>query len=73
MILVATTPELPANVGFPWGDMIEYTNTENRGVGLALNAVHEQLCVLADLTRIQIEQGLALTRRVNAMQQAVGG
>lgn len=47
---------LPENTGFPWNDMISLTNEGSRGVGLALSAIHDQLCVVADLLCILIQE-----------------
>lgn len=53
--------DLPHNAGFPWNDMIDMTSTEgSRGIGISLGAVHEQLCVVADLLRELIGEVTAL-------------
>jgi hypothetical protein len=49
---------LPPNSVFPWNDMIDMANGDNRGIGICLSSIHDQLCVIADLLRIQIEQKL---------------
>jgi hypothetical protein len=48
---------LPENTTFPWNDMIELTSDSNRGVGIALSSVHDQLCVIADLLRLTAPAG----------------
>jgi hypothetical protein len=48
--------DYPPNVEFPWNDLIDMTGggSEQRPVIVALNAIHDQLCVVADLLRAQV-------------------
>lgn len=52
--------DLPENSAFPWNTMIDLTNDDSRGVGISLSAVHDQLCVNADLLRELIGEVRAL-------------
>jgi len=52
--------------------VLDLTISDNRGIGIALSAVHEQLCVVADLLRANGGRVGVLEKRVNRMAQAVG-